>query len=67
MIQSRKKLEKRVDKGVGLTNHMRLSMRTDSEVNDWIMLTNTPKVFVSSPLKGLLRDQLLTFGVFPGQ
>ena len=44
----------------------RLSMRTDSYVNYWIMLTNTPKVFVISPLSGLLRDQLLTFGVFLG-
>jgi hypothetical protein len=25
------------------------------------------KVFVISPLSGLLRDQSLTFGVFPGQ
>jgi hypothetical protein len=31
------------------------------------MLTNTPEVFVSNPLSGLLRDKLLTFGVFPGQ
>ena len=41
-------------------------MRTDS-VNYWIMLTNTPKVFVSNPLSGLLRDHLLTFGVITGQ
>jgi len=33
-----------------------------SHVNDWIMLTNTPTVFVSSPLSGLLRDQLQTLG-----
>jgi hypothetical protein len=31
------------------------------------MLTNTPEVFVISPLSGLLRDQLLNFGMFPGQ
>jgi hypothetical protein len=42
-------------------------MRTDSQVNYWILLANTPKVSVSSPLSGLLRDQLLACGVFPGQ
>ena len=47
-------------------DHKRLSMRTDSYVYHFMMLTNTPKVFVISPLSGLLRDQLLKFGVFPG-
>ena len=31
------------------------------------MLTKTSKVFFISPLSGLLRDPLLTCGVFPGQ
>ena len=42
-------------------------MRVETQVNYWIMLTNTPKVFAISPLGGLSRDKLLTFGVFPGQ
>ena len=42
-------------------------MRTDPYVNYLIMLTNTPKEFVISPLSGLLRDQSLTSGAFPGQ
>ena len=40
--------------------HTRLSMWTDSYVNHWNMLTNTPKVVISSPLSGLLRDQSLS-------
>ena len=62
-----KEVERLQTKSKAPPYHTRLSIRTDAKVNHWIMLTNMPRVFVSNPLRRLLRDQLLTFGVFSGQ